>query len=542
MVCCICWSSLAGQLRTSAYGLHVDNKGDAEKLAKWLAHPQRQLKSLQLVVAASSHETFHSICRSLAQHAKALQHLHVQIDRLKPMDVAALMEGAGNPHQELQHLVLCAAHSLTPPRFPADTLPQLTSAFKQLQSLTLHNLGLSEGMSALEGLTCLTTLTLINSVQVGHPIPALPPSLQQLSIQQWHPVQDTAPPALFTLTTLTSLQLSGKLHRTGALAAFDRAPLVLPHLSRLQQLQHLEVSHQDISPAAVPADISILTGLTYLNLSCSIYNRTSDPYIPELGPLAALSTLTQLQVLELQFCCVRKLSISVLARLTSLTYLDLSYTHPHSDSRLEPSLAPLGALQNLKHLDIRRAGLKQWDFSPLSALTALTYLCVSKNVAFTGESADVMFGMKQLRYLAAAYQCCLSVDSSEMTRLTQLSGLTCLDLSGWQKDAFRSIHPMAPRGDGACDGGDCWVGEVGLVNRSTTAAAAAAARTAALATSTTAAAAAARTAALATSTTVVAAAPIGNAALATSTTAAEATRNAALATSTTVVAAAPGFG
>ena len=427
------WNELSA-LSTAALALHLTTGRDADQLAKWLAHPQRLLKKLQLTVSAGANSTFHSCLRILSQNADTLQwRLRLQVAQLDTTDVTALVEGVGKPSQQLHHLVLCGAISLTPLPLHPDSLQHLASGFTQLQSLTLHNLHLSEDTSTLVELTRLTSLTLINSVQIGHPIPALPPTLQHLSIQEWHPVQGQAPPALSTLTSLTSLELSACKHQN------SQWPLILPHLSTLQQLQHLDVAHQQFSPSA----ISALTGLTYLNLSHAFGGPLSQP---EHNPLAALSQLTNLKVLDLQFCRVSNLS--ALSSLTALTYLDLNGSSLHHSDPEQLKLAPVGALQKLQYLDISNSDVVR--ISPISTLTALTYLRISKSYAINDSSAGVVLGLKQLRHLGLAYQR-RPVSSIEMGRLTQLTQLTHLDLSGYAKNIFRGMYPM-PGGGAAAVG------------------------------------------------------------------------------------------
>ena len=431
------WNQLSAS-STASVGLYVDEtEADAEQLAKWFARlPQRLLDQFQLTITAAAHSALHSIFNTLLQHGACLQRLHLQIDKLDSLDIAALVGPAGKPAQQTQHLVLCCGSYdfLTTKRLlPPDALQQLSSAFTQLRSLTIHNFEIgTEDIRTLEQTTKLTSLQLNYCVQAKQPIPALPPSLRRLNIH-WHPSPNQAPLAIANLTALTLLQLS---------CSWSLEPLVLPHLSKLQQLQHLDLAHQrSISPAA----ISALTNLTHLNLSGAMGEAAQGP--EQLPPLAAFSLLTCLKSLDLQRCKVRDLS--PLSVLTSLTYLNLSGAALGATETEDSPLVPLAALQKLQHLDISKS--HAINISPLSALTALTYLSISTDPSASNPSAGVVSSFQQLQHFEAvaddhAARFSWSFETPKYSCLTLLTQLTVLDFSGMNKEVLTSMYPT-PEGD-----------------------------------------------------------------------------------------------
>lgn len=269
---------------------------------------------------------------------------------------------------------------------------------------------------------------------------------------EWGFAYDTEAHALAALTTLRHVEIDNACFSDMALAA----------LSTLSCLTHL---HLDGCCSSVDGDGLTSTSLTCLAqaapaLRCLSLNRTdvagADLY--ELAPLIRLQRLNLRDaraggaapiVLPSTLSCLTHLclanndlhqanSVSCLANLPALVYLDLSNTGKGLSNNALWPLANLTALQVLS-LEGNSLTGGSWVANTLKFLTALTSLTLSRN-RLNGE------GVRQLTCLRDSL-CSLSLcdvrcDIGGVRQLSTLSRLTHLDLRN-NPAAARGGHLLA---------------------------------------------------------------------------------------------------
>jgi Leucine-rich repeat (LRR) protein len=207
----------------------------------------------------------------------------------------------------------------------------------------------------------------------------------------------------------------------------------MPALTRLVVEYPMSIGDDNVPPLAL-GPLAALTKLTELSI---VWTRISD--------ISHLAALTALKRLNLQHTKVS--DISPLAALTELTHLNIGYTHVNDISPLAAlsrlcslqldytsvsDISPLTNLVQLVKLSMRSAT----NLSPLASLTALTELDLSY-MKVTNISLQPLVGLVSLVKL--------HLDGcGGVTDISPLAGLTALtDLSLKHSLHLVDISPMA---------------------------------------------------------------------------------------------------
>jgi Leucine-rich repeat (LRR) protein len=261
-----------------------------------------------------------------------------------------------------------------------------------LESLSISYFGDNPDISALSGLTKLTSLALSTSGDTDlTPISNLI-NLNSLEISSLDPI-DISP--ILTLPNITELSLDWP------------TSLDITCLQAFPQLTSLTLY--------ADRDIADLTPLTNLNLTKLVLSAS----VSDISPLSLLSNLQSLTLSDL--------SITDISPLTELHQLEYLYLEIHRDA----DFSPLSQLNSLKSLILSRHHIS--DLSMLSELTNLEFLVLDRN-----DISDItpISGLTKLTHL--------ELDFNDITDLTPLHSLTELQYLSISNMEISDITPLAP--------------------------------------------------------------------------------------------------
>gem|GEM_PF-6929612 len=185
---------------------------------------------------------------------------------------------------------------------------------------------------------------------------------------------------------------------------------LLPELSKLEKIEIPNASRIDLSQLANIATIQKLKELSLQNAM-----RMTEKGLEEIAKLKNLQKFT--------LTGYRKGGISIIAKLTKLTSLDLSNTGID-----EKSLKMLHSLKNLKELKISNCRLlNKMNPQTLAKFTSLERLSVSNNFWFTDRHLAELVKLKKLKYLDLWF---VNIGNESLKTLQSFSALRSLKISG----------------------------------------------------------------------------------------------------------------
>ena len=221
-------------------------------------------------------------------------------------------------------------------------------------------------------------------------------------------------------TTDATLALVAKLPALERLI-LHRCPITdegLAHLAGLTRLKQLNLADCPITDAGL-SSLSRLTNLEMLNLASSFGD---SPQIKGHG-LAALTSLTKLQVLVLDKNLVDDAGLSALQNIKSLRELYLEQTRV-----MGPGLASLRGLSSLKVLSLNETKIGDEGLKGLQDIASLEVLNLRGSLV-RGEGVKHLHGLKNLHVLNLANT---PFADSGLKMLEGLKGLKRVALAGTQ--------------------------------------------------------------------------------------------------------------
>jgi len=195
-------------------------------------------------------------------------------------------------------------------------------------------------------------------------------------------------------------------------------------LSSLTALTRLELSFfYGVVTAEGMGALSFLTRLVHLDLEVQNVATSVENWHLEIWQ--ALSSLTAISRLKLQWLTVSDAGVNALARLTALTHLDLGGGHNFTLS--DENARALSTLARLTYLDLSGAPLSDEGVRALCNLSALTSLDLTHAVTtLSDETADALASLTGLTYLDLS---AAAISDEGVRALCNLSALTSLDLT-----------------------------------------------------------------------------------------------------------------
>jgi len=306
------------------------------------------------------------------------------------------------------------------------------AAFRNMEKLSLLNLGYSKVCvtdAALARLTCLTKLRSlhIGSMQLVNPyvtdaglqmIAKNYQELRQLGLMSLH-VSDKGVQALTTLKQLQALNLRGCTHVSGACVQY------LAQLTGLSDLCLLHNPKLEIGEECFKT-LGNLRNLQVLGLG----NFQAQGGQPREDSLASLEGLTQLSVLSVAFYQGKfgPRSSGMLTGLGMLQHLDLQGS-VHVDQHMLQAVGRLSCLQSL-HLS-RCSKVDDEGLQGISGLPGLHTLNISNCFKVTDVGLQHVVRITTITHLLA--QQCSEITDAGLLALGQLLQLKVLDLSCCEK-------------------------------------------------------------------------------------------------------------
>jgi hypothetical protein len=403
-----------------------------------------------------------SIPNTASLNALTLSKLFKEAD-LKYLQLGLISEDNSKCFKHLNKLTQLTTLKLNHAYLQGVILPLVTS----VTIFDLHFVEVDNNFfSSIANFPNLTTLSILgNNLSSGEPITtSLLPGLTQLKsfkLIAWH-----------GLTKENISNASIQMKELSLISCGRITEEVITEIAKLTNLSHLNIN-STIDRFDL---LSTLTKLTHLHLPNVI-----DTYLPTIAKLQkmhtlclthppintieALTSLTELQHLELLHCTQLDPNISLLVELKSLTYLDMrrseysysilgevkvasrGYVHFLTQSSLKilqlagnnldnEDLKAISHLTNLESLDItsREGESKEvslWDdkgLKYLSSLYKLVYLDISNNIKITSSGIKKLRKLKSLSTLLMPF--CSNVTNTVLPILYNFSSLQVLDVDG----------------------------------------------------------------------------------------------------------------
>ncbi|GLU24265.1 hypothetical protein SLE2022_402130 [Rubroshorea leprosula] len=227
---------------------------------------------------------------------------------------------------------------------------------------------------------------------------------------------------------VVSLQLRGSIFDQPQLYLIDDVEEVVSSLLKLRDLEHLDLSGNDVNSSLIPPSIGLMKQLRYLNLSSMNYKGR----IP-----SELGNLTRLRVLDLSDYYGGALKVDDdirwISHLSSVQQLDMSGVNlNHASSNLFQVLGMLSSLSwlSLSDCSIKNSHLRSRSHSlNFTFLENIQYFDISQNF-FDGSMPIFLQNMTSLTFLDMS-GVNLSLASSNLFQvLGMLPSLSWLSLSG----------------------------------------------------------------------------------------------------------------
>ncbi|MEG4233102.1 leucine-rich repeat domain-containing protein [Microcoleus sp. Pol11C3] len=272
---------------------------------------------------------------------------------------------------------------------PFGTMPELLLEMKQLESLDLTSIGLTEIPEGIGKLSNLTQLVLWDNKIIQTP-DALTKLFQALGQQP----------------NLTQLNLSG-----------NQIIQIPEALSKLSNLTRLDLSGNQI--IQIPEALSKLSNLTWLDLSGNQIIQIPDALAKLCETIGQLSNVTRLDLSLNQITQIP----DAIGQLSNVTRLDLSL------NQITQIPDAIGQLSNLTYLDLSNNQITEIP-DAIGQLSNLTRLSLSRNkiTQIPDALAKLCEALVQLPNLTV-----LDLSSNQITEIpeaiTQLSNLTRLSLN-----------------------------------------------------------------------------------------------------------------